>query len=352
MPFVDGLVKIVFVSEFWFVVFMRLFCVAFFFTFAALMPFYARAYSEASFRSWLEGARQDALGMNISAKTIDAAFADVRFLPVVIKLDRKQPEKKSFTEYKKGVLSQARIDEGRRYFEQYKQSLKPLERDTGVPPSIIIALWGIETHYGRITGDFNVFSALATLGYEGRRGDYFKGELLSALQMIERGDVRLSKMRGSWAGAMGNCQFLPSSYLKYAVDGNGDGKRDIWQTRADVFASTANYLQQNKWQAGKPVMERIDLPAQFPDGLIDPKLRKKMSEWQSLGIKSIALKNNVISSYSQASLWQPDGKGGPAYLLYDNHRVLMTWNRSTYFAASVAMLAGLFEKDPAHQNRE
>lgn len=304
----------------------------------------AHAYTESGFRNWLAGVRAEAARQGISQQTLDAAFSQVKFLPRVIALDRKQPEKRSFAEYKRNILGQKRIDEGRGHYSSHRATLTRIERQTGVPASVMVALWGIETHYGRITGDFNIFSALATLGYEGRRGAYFRQELMHALHMVDRGYASASRMKGSWAGAMGQCQFMPSSFLEYAADGNADGQRDIWRTKADVFASTANYLARKGWKPGQPVLERIEIPANFPRGMIDSKKHFTLGELQRYGIHSIALKNNQLSSYSQASVWQPDGKGGPAYLLYDNHRVLMRWNKSTYFAASVGMLAGLLAK--------
>ena len=196
-----------------------------------------------TFDAWLAGLRQDALAQGVSKATVDAALSNIQPIPRVIELDRKQPEgTMTFAKYQGRVINQQRINTGQHLRNKHRNELEAISRETGVPSQVIVALWGIETSYGDNTGGFKVVPALATLAHEGRRAKFFRKELMNALKIIDEGHISAAEMKGSWAGAMGQNQFMPSSFHAYAVDGNGDGKRDIWGTLPDVFASTANFI--------------------------------------------------------------------------------------------------------------
>jgi membrane-bound lytic murein transglycosylase B len=257
----------------------------------------------------------------------------------VIELDRKQPEnKKTFAQYRETVVNSARIAQGRELMQAYGRELSAISAKYGVAPQYIVALWGIETNYGGNTGGFKVLPALATLAWEGRRREFFEGELLNALKIIDQGHISAAAMKGSWAGAMGQNQFMPSSFISFAVDENGDGRRDIWGTEADVFASTANYLKKSGWTAGQKWGRAVRLPNDFPESLEGRTIKKQLSFWVSNGVTAkdgAPLPQNEMT----ASIVAPDGVTGPAFLVYNNYNVIMTWNRSTYFATSVGLLA-------------
>jgi len=214
------------------------------------------------FATWLQELRTEAMAFGIRAQTLDVALTGLQPLPRVIELDRKQPEETlTYAQYLERVLPAARVQKGRRLLYQHRALLQEIGGKYGVSPGVIVALWGMETDFGHITGNFPVLAALATLAYDGRRSALFRGELLSALKIVDAGHVRPEAMIGSWAGAMGQNQFLPSSFLQYAVDYNGDGRRDIWTTLADVFASTAHYLARSGWQYHAVTPGVVLLPA-------------------------------------------------------------------------------------------
>lgn len=291
------------------------------------------------FQTWLRGFRTEAAAQGISQKTIHEALTDIQPVPRVIELDQKQPEKKiTFAQYKKNIVNQQRIDKGRALMQKHARVLKAIEQAYGVQPQFVIALWGIETNFGTNTGGFRIVPALATLAWEGRRAEFFQKELINALKIIDQGHISAADMKGSWAGAMGQNQFMPSSFLSFAVDGNGDGHKDIWNTEMDVFASTANYLRQNGWTPRLRWGRRVELPRSFSESLLGPKIRKPMNDWIRMGVKnpdgSPLPPDNIL-----ASIVAPDGVGGEAYIVYGNYQTIMNWNRSTYFATSVGLLA-------------
>jgi membrane-bound lytic murein transglycosylase B len=305
------------------------------------------ALASASFENWVRQFRQEALQKGISPAVFDKAFTGVTPNPRVIELDRKQPEKKiGFAEYRQKVISQKRIDTGREKLADHSRVLAEISAKSGVPSSVILALWGIETSYGKNTGGFDLIEALATLAWEGRRGSYFKGELLKALEILQQGHIARSDFKGSWAGAMGQNQFMPSSWQRYAVDHNGDGRRDIWGTTVDVFASSANYLAQNGWQKGQAWGRQIDLPENFPKSLTGTKIKKSVTAWMRMGVKPKTKLGDGEENLS-ASIVIPDGGEGRAYLTYHNYDVILSWNRSTYFGLSVGILSDLIAKGPA-----
>jgi membrane-bound lytic murein transglycosylase B len=293
----------------------------------------------ADFNSWLVNFRDEAARAGISQKTINEALFDIEPVQRAIELDKKQPEKKmTFQQYRRNVINEQRIQKGRQLIRTHARTLKAIEQAYGVQPQYIIALWGIESNFGANTGGFKVIPSLATLAWEGRRAEFFKKELINALKIIDQGHISAANMRGSWAGAMGQNQFMPSSFLAYAVDGDGDGRRDIWTNEIDVFASTANYLKTVGWTSGLRWGRQVKLPRAFPENLIGPKIRKPLSEWIRMGVKNPD-GTSLPSDNIMASIVAPDGIGGPAYIVYANYQTIMDWNRSTYFATSVGLLA-------------
>ncbi|MGQ0527501.1 MAG: lytic murein transglycosylase [Alphaproteobacteria bacterium] len=289
-----------------------------------------------SFSQFLDGVRSDALNQGISSQTVSKALSDVAYLPRVIELDRKQPEgTMSFAKYQNNVITQARIDKGRALLRDHKSQLQTASSNYGVPPEVIVALWGMETSYGDNTGGFGVSPALATLAYDGRRSSYFRGELMRALQILDEGHISLENMRGSWAGAMGQNQFMPSSFKSFAVDGNGDGRRDIWTNLPDVFASTANYLSKSGWRYGERWGREVRLPQEFQPN----EAGKPIAEWSRLGVTLPDGRTLPQESAMNTVIVQPDGPSGPSFLTYNNYRVIKKWNNSSYFATSVGMLA-------------
>ena len=299
----------------------------------------AHAASE-SFETWLMNFKQEAAREGISQHTLSEAFAGTQPIPRVIELDRKQPEgTMTFAQYRERVINDARIQQGRRMLSEHREELESASAKYGVQPQYIVALWGIETSYGNNTGGFKVIDSLATLAYDGRRSSFFRKELMNALKIIDEGHVDAAHMKGSWAGAMGQNQFMPSSFHAYAVDHNGDGKRDIWGSLPDVFGSTANYLGRSGWRSDERWGREVSLPEGFPQSQTGLEVKKMLHEWQQAGVR---LKNGAplpTGEEMAASIVLPDGAGGPAYLVYNNYRVIMRWNKSLYFATSVGLLA-------------
>ncbi len=296
-------------------------------------------YGEENFEKWVKEFKGEAVKQGISSSLLEKAFKGVTPIPRVLELDRKQPESTmTFVEYRKRIVSQQRIQRGRQMMAQHRDLLNQVGKKYGVQPRFIVALWGIETFYGKNTGGYSIVNALATLAFDGRRSQYFRAELLNAFRILEDRHISLEAMKGSWAGAMGQCQFMPSSFLRLAVDHNGDGRKDIWNTPADVFASAANYLAQSGWRGREIWGREAKLPAGFNFKQASLKISKPLREWQKIGVRR-SNERNLPAASMNASVVLPDGKGGPAYLVYDNYRVIMKWNRSTYFATSVGLLA-------------
>jgi len=304
---------------------------------------------EKSFDKWLGELRVEATERGIRADIISDALDGVKLIPRVIELDRKQPEfTMTFDQYLGRVVSQARIKKGARLLRENRALLDEVSEKYGVQPQYIVALWGIETDFGRLTGGFSVVRALVTLSFDGRRSAYFRKELLNALQILNEGHIVNAKMTGSWAGAMGQSQFMPSSFLNFAVDYDGDGRRDIWTTRADVFASAANYLSRSGWQGDQTWGRQVRLPDGFDAALVGHKVKKTLSEWQDIGVRQT--NSTDLPAYDmKASVILPDtGRGenpkaseksNRAFLVYDNFRATLKWNRSDFFALAVGHLA-------------
>ena len=291
------------------------------------------------FGDWLVELRAEALQRGISEPILSDALNGVEPLPRVIEFDRNQPEfTLTFKQYLTRVVPDHRIATGRRKLAQNRALLNDVYRIYGVPPHMIVALWAIETDFGRLTGGFKVIPALATLAHDGRRGAFFRKELLDALTILEEGHIKPADMAGSWAGAMGQCQFMPSSFLNFAVDHNGDGRKDIWKTRADIFASAANLLASHGWERGWTWGRPVRLPDVFDLGVEGLDKKKPLAEWQALGIRRTDGRD-LPKAEIDASLIMPDGPDGAVFLVYDNFRVILHWNRSDYFALTVGYLA-------------
>lgn len=310
----------------------------------------AMAEQQQDFATWLAAMRGDALAHGIGQATVDQALSDVQPIDRVLELDRQQPEfTMSFDEYLGHVVSPDRLKDGQSLLKQHKSLLSDIARHFAVPPRVLVAMWGIESNYGRNAGGFSVVSALATLAYDGRRSQYFRTELINALKIVDKG-IPAKAMQGSWAGAMGQCQFMPSTYLKYARKWQGEGSPDIWGDQADVFASAANYLSQIGWKAGQTWGRAVQLPQH---GIAAPLLgldsKRSLKEWGKLGLrlpdgKPLPARSDIRASLIRAETGKGDdiGKGQP-YLVYDNFRVLLKWNRSVFFALAAGTLADRLE---------
>jgi membrane-bound lytic murein transglycosylase B len=298
---------------------------------------------EQSFDEWLEELRAEALGLGISESTLDAALTLVEEpIPRVLELDKSQPEfVQTFAGYMRNRLSDARIERGKSLLVEYKDLFNRIQQQYGVQPHYLVSFWALESNFGDFTGGFSVVNALATLAYDPRRSDFFRNELLTALRIIEEGHIPVEQMSGSWAGAMGQCQFMPSTFYTYARDGDGDGRVDIWNSVPDVFASAANYLSQNGWQSDERWGREVILPDDFDFTLTGTGIRKTVTQWNSLGIRRV--NGNALGNADMlGSIVLPAGSQGPAFLVYDNFRTTMVWNRSTFYAISVGHLADRF----------
>ena len=306
---------------------------------AMLVTARASRAADIDFASWLQGLRSDALASGVRATTLDAALANVQPIPRIIELDRKQPEfTVSFDQYLARAAGDARVAEGKAKLRERRALLEEVGAKYQVQPRFIVALWGIETDFGKHTGGYPVVAALATLAYDGRRAGFFRNELLQALSIIDHGHVSPTAMIGSWAGAMGQNQFMPSSFTRYAVDHDGDGRRNIWTSLPDVFASTANYLRQVGWRDDLTWGREILLPQGFDLKLADLEVKKPLAEWQRLGVRRTD-GGPLPQRDMVASIVIPAKSAQPAFLVYDNYRALMRWNKSLFFATAVGMLS-------------
>ncbi|MFN2258006.1 MAG: lytic transglycosylase domain-containing protein, partial [Desulfuromonadaceae bacterium] len=235
-------------------------------------------------------------------------------------------------------LTPQRIARGKEMLQEHSALLEQIKNQFGVPPRFIVALWGLETSYGGYTGGFSVIQALATLAYDERRSAYFRSELLQALEIIDAGHIQADKMQGSWAGAMGQCQFMPSSFRKHAMDGDGDGVIDIWNSIPDVLTSAANYLHEAGWETGYTWGRKVQVPEKLDQTLLGLNTRIPLQKWADLGVKR-ANGNPLPVAEIDASLIRPDGDTGDAWLVYHNFRIILKWNRSNAFGVTVGSLA-------------
>ncbi len=298
-----------------------------------------------SFSEWQAGFRQQALQAGITAATFDRAFAGVTPDMSVIKADRSQPEfTRPVWEYLDGAVSPVRVRKGQALLTQHAELLQRIEQRYGVDRRALVAVWGMESNFGQFQGDKSVIRSLATLAYEGRRPAFAQSQLIAALQILQNGDIQPDSMLGSWAGAMGQTQFIPTTYNTHAVDFDGDGRRDIWNSSADALASTAHYLQSSGWQAGQPWGFEVQLPQGFDYALADGSIRKSVGEWMQMGLKLPAgTRMPPGAQQLEAALLLPAGYRGPAFLLLDNFRAILKYNNSSSYALGVSMLSERFD---------
>ena len=302
-----------------------------------------QAFSNDTFSDSVTGISNEAEKKGISLKLIKDFKTKVAFIPRVIELDRSQPEfKLTLDQYLARVVTSSRIKKANSKYKKNKKILKVISKHYGVQARFLVSLWGIETDFGRLTGGFPVVSALSTLAFEGRRHEYFKKELFNALKIINDGHITLSKMTGSWAGAMGQCQFMPSSFINYANDWDKDGSKNIWTSKPDVFASAANYLNKVGW-SDKITWGRKVYIGQFNKELKENKYYL-LNKWSSSGILN-ENKKKLPNVKIKARLIIPKDYGNYGYLVYNNFESLLNWNRSNYFAIAVGKLS-----DSIHEN--
>lgn len=303
------------------------------------------ASANADFDKWLSELRVEARGLGISEGTLDATLSGIELQARVIELDRSQPEfKLTFDEYLDRFVTEWRRETAKKMLVEHRVILDQVAKNYGVQKRFLVTFWGMETSFGRYLGSFNVPRALVTLAYDGRRSAFFRKELLNALRIIEDGHIKPADMNGSWAGAMGQSQFMPSSFVDHAVDWDGDGKRDIWSTKADVFASSANYLAKAGWRDDMTWGRKVRIPGDLvisgrgATRLFDEKIRLTLPQWHAAGVTS-ADGSPLPKRPLKARLVMPDGIGGPAYLVYDNYEAILRWNRSNYYALAIGHLS-------------
>jgi membrane-bound lytic murein transglycosylase B len=286
---------------------------------------------------FVAGVRTEALAQGIRPEVFDRAFRNIHAPNRrVLHFDRTQPEKRlTFLKYRNTRASKARIIYGRRYMKKYAPLLNEISHKYGVSKCFITSLWGLETSYGRFMGNFPVIKSLATLAYNSRRAPFFRKQLFYALHILNGDHVALKDFKGEWAGASGQPQFLPSSWHNYAVDYNGDGRKDIWNTHSDVFASIANYLVKHGWKTGQPWAIKVTTPRGFDEDLMTREVTKTVGEWAAMGVKPAG--RPFPNRHLKASIIRP--YGGPTFMIFNNFKVIMRWNRSTYYAGTVGYMA-------------
>jgi membrane-bound lytic murein transglycosylase B len=298
---------------------------------------------QSAFDSWLADFRREAAAQGISPATLDAALGGLVPTERVIELDRRQPEfLQTFYTYLGRRVTPEQVALGQMLLQENAALLDEVERKYGIPKAVLAAFWGLETHYGLVQGSLNVPASLATLAFEGRRSAFFRKQLLDALRIIDAGHVQAMEMNGSWAGAMGHMQFMPSTFLAYAVDGDGDGRIDVWKSLPDAMHSAANYLQQAGWQAQEPVALEVRLPDGFDWRQARLAHRLPVAEWTAMGVRQ-ADGSELPTVNGRAAIVLPQGWQGPAFMVFDNFDVVMQWNRSVNYALTVAQLAQQLE---------
>ncbi|MEL0639678.1 lytic murein transglycosylase [Pseudoalteromonas aliena] len=311
------------------------------------------AKTQAEFQDYLANLKQEAIAKGYEAKLIENAFATATYKEKVVSADKNQPEVKETLEtYLPKRVPQWKIDRARKLYSENKEVLEKVAKEFGVQARFIVALWGLESNFGTIQGGHNVISSLVTLAFDGRREALYKRQLWAALDILKSGHITLDKFKGSWAGAMGQTQFMPTSFNAYAVDYNNDGRKDIWTTKEDAFASIANYLKQEGWNDSLTWGRQVQLPENFDSKYVlvrGTKTRKQwleywndsersLADWQALGVRK-ADGSDLPNVDVRAALVMPDDINGRMYLAYDNYKVFMHWNRSYYFATSVGYLS-------------
>ncbi|KTD19796.1 lytic murein transglycosylase [Legionella londiniensis] len=291
-----------------------------------------------SWNEWVAEVREEALSQGISAAIFDQAFADIHEPSRKVKsLARSQPEHRlTYLKYRNSRVDNYRIVMGRKSYQKNQALADTIAREYGVDPCFMMSFWGMETSYGSYMGNFPVIKSLATLAYDSNRRDFFRKQLFYALHIVNDGHVSLDRFKGEWAGASGQPQFLPSSWMKYAVDYDGDGRKDIWDSKPDVFASIANYMKQNGWQSGEPWAVQVKLPANFDMQLEGKATVKPVSEWNAMGVRTEDGKP-LPYQHLEASIIKP--YGGPVFLAYPNYKMILRYNNSIYYAGAIGYLA-------------
>ena len=305
-----------------------------------LLSFAAAANAnDEPYDAWVAQFKADALAKGIRQETIDEAFAtSVAPIDEIIELDRKQPEGRlTRAKYLSNTVTDSRIDQGVQLIEENKALLDEVSKKYGVPTRFIVALWGMETNFGENTGGFDVIDALATLAYDGRRSDYFRGELMNTLRIMQEEHIPAEALQGSWAGAMGQCQFMPTSFLEFAVDHDRDGQRNIWDSLPDVFASIANYLHSSGWKEEEGWGFEVQIPDGLDPALIDIKQARTLSQWRASGVHGYDEGWRDDAELSLARVGE--GEDAAYYLVSSNYKVVLKWNRSRFFATAVGLLS-------------
>lgn len=313
------------------------------------VPIQAQAQTlEQSFDEWITALRAEAIALGISEATL-AALDQLEPVSRVLELDNSQPEfVQTFTHYLGLRVTEAQIERGQSLLRQHAALLEEVRSRYGVQPHYLAAFWAIESNFGRNTGGFSVLQALATLAYDPRRAEFFRRELLTALQIIDDGHIAADSMSGSWAGAMGQLQFLPSVFYSYGVDGDNDGRIDIWNSLPDIFHSAANFLSESGWRGDERWGREVILPVNFDFRLSGTGTRKRLQEWKELGINQTSGAPIPVADMD-ASIVLPVGAAGPAFLAYDNYRTTLVYNPSTFYALTVGHLADRFTGSAAIQ---
>ncbi len=312
---------------------------------AAPLPNPPPGFVDEAFASWLTDFRAEAINAGISGSVFDLAMRGVRPDPKVVTANDNQPEfVRPVWDYLASAISDRRVANGLEMLQTHQQLLGQLEERYGVEREVLVAIWGLETGYGSFMGTHRVTQALATLAYDGRRTKFGREQLLAALKILQRGDIEPHLMTGSWAGAMGHTQFIPTTYNAHAVDFDGDGKRDIWNNIGDALGSAGNYLAQVGWVPGAPWGAEVVLPQGFDYALADKSIRKPLADWAALGVRlSGGGAVDVDARDVSASLILPAGHKGPVFLIRKNFRNILRYNNSTSYSLAVNLLADRFQ---------
>ncbi|MDO6456985.1 lytic murein transglycosylase [Celeribacter halophilus] len=305
--------------------------------------------SQAGFETWIANFKQRARREGISETVLNQAFRGVRYNTDVIAKDRRQSEfTKQIWDYLDSAASPTRVSNGQKAMRKYAKTLDAIERRFGVDKYVVTAIWGLESAYGEHRGDVNVIEAMATLAYDGRRGKFFEAQLIAALKILQKGDTHPRNMKGSWAGAMGHTQFIPTSFEAFAVDGDGDGKRDIWSNDpTDALASTAAYLARHGWNKGQPWGVEVRLPSGFDYSSARRDNMRSPSDWAALGV--VGVDGRAVPNYGRASILLPAGASGAAFMIFDNFAVLERYNKADAYVIGVGHLSDRLKGGPAIQ---
>ncbi|WP_372570290.1 lytic murein transglycosylase [Ruegeria jejuensis] len=308
-----------------------------------------RSVPNAGYDAWVANFRARAPSRGISQPTLERAFQGAGYLPGVIERDRNQTEfKRSLEDYLAIAASDERVSTGKQKLRAHQAVLTRIQQQYGVEPEYVTAIWGLESRYGARRGDIQVVSALSTLAYDGRRGQFFESQLVAALKILQNGDTTPDKMTGSWAGAMGHTQFIPTSYLAYAVDFTGDGRRDIWDDDpTDALASAAAYLRRSGWTPGQPWGVEVQLPPGFNTGLTGRGSKRSPGDWAAMGVRDV--NGRAVPDYGAASVILPAGPSGPAFMIFKNFTVITRYNNSNSYVIGIGHLADRIKGGPPIQ---